>query len=86
MKTSRSNFLCGFMGAGKSTLIKEINSKENIDCMDLDFHIENLYGPINKIFEDKDIDLIIISTRHDTHAKYIIKSLNVSNFKLEFSF
>ena len=53
MKTSRSNFLCGFMGAGKSTLIKEINSKENIDCMDLDLHIENLYGPINKIFEDK---------------------------------
>ena len=53
MKTSRSNFLCGFMGAGKSTLIKEIDSKENIDCMDLDLHIENLYGPINKIFEDK---------------------------------
>ncbi len=53
MKTSRSNFLCGFMGAGKSTLIKEINSKENITCMDLDLHIENLYGPINKIFEDK---------------------------------
>jgi shikimate kinase len=41
------------MGAGKSTLIKEIDSKENIDCMDLDLHIENLYGPINKIFEDK---------------------------------
>ena len=53
MKTSRSNFLCGFMGAGKSTLIEEIDSKENIDCMDLDLHIENLYGPINKIFEDK---------------------------------
>ena len=28
MKTSRSNFLCGFMGAGKSTLIEEIDSKE----------------------------------------------------------
>ena len=47
MKTSRSNFLCGFMGAGKSTLIKEINSKENIACMDLDLHIENLYGENN---------------------------------------
>ena len=47
MKTSRSNFLCGFMGAGKSTLIEEIDSKENIDCMDLDLHIENLYGKNN---------------------------------------
>jgi shikimate kinase len=34
-------------------LLKKLNSKENIDCMDLDLHIENLYGPINKIFEDK---------------------------------
>tara|TARA_B100001996_G_scaffold40359_1_gene29495 strand:+ start:2077 stop:2574 length:498 start_codon:yes stop_codon:yes gene_type:complete len=53
MKTNRSNFLCGFMGAGKSTLIKEINSKEDIACMDLDLHIESLYGPINNIFGDK---------------------------------
>ena len=53
MKTNRSNFLCGFMGAGKSTLIEEINSKQDIACMDLDLHIENLYGPINKIFVDK---------------------------------
>jgi len=52
MKTNRSNFLCGFMGAGKSTLVKEINSKKDISCMDLDLHIENLYGPINKIFDD----------------------------------
>jgi len=53
MKTNRSNFLCGFMGAGKSTLVKEINSKKDISCMDLDLHIENLYGPINKIFDDQ---------------------------------
>ena len=53
MKTNRSNYLCGFMGAGKSTLIKEIDSKQDIACMDLDLHIENLYGPINKIFADK---------------------------------
>ena len=53
MKTNRSNFLCGFMGAGKSTILKEIDTKENITCMDLDLHIENLYGPINKIFDDK---------------------------------
>ena len=44
MKTNRSNFLCGFMGAGKSTILKEIDNKENITCMDLDLHIENLYG------------------------------------------
>tara|TARA_X000001036_G_scaffold292514_1_gene271800 strand:- start:3318 stop:3815 length:498 start_codon:yes stop_codon:yes gene_type:complete len=53
MKTNRSNFLCGFMGAGKSSILKEIDTKENITCMDLDLHIENLYGPINKIFDDK---------------------------------
>tara|TARA_B100000902_G_scaffold109327_2_gene110958 strand:- start:955 stop:1452 length:498 start_codon:yes stop_codon:yes gene_type:complete len=53
MKTNKSYFLCGFMGAGKSTLIKEINSKEDITCIDLDLHIENIYGPINKIFEIK---------------------------------
>ena len=32
MKTNRSNFLWGFMGAGKSTILQEIDTKENITC------------------------------------------------------
>lgn len=72
MKTNRSNFLCGFMGAGKSTLVKEINSKIDISCMDLDLHIENLYGPINKIFDDQG-ESYFRSIEHEEFFKQVDK-------------
>ena len=29
----------------------------------------------DKIFEDKNIDLVVISSRHDSHAKYVLKAI-----------
>jgi predicted dehydrogenase/threonine dehydrogenase-like Zn-dependent dehydrogenase len=46
--------------------LKQIGKKYNADYVTTDYH---------KIIEDDNIDLIIITTRHDTHAKITIDSL-----------
>jgi len=46
--------------------VKQIGEKYNVDYVTTDYH---------KIIDDDDIDLVIIATRHDTHAEIVIESL-----------
>ena len=39
-------------------------------------YLEYCTTDYNKILKDKDVDTVIITTRHDTHAKFVIDSLN----------
>jgi len=47
-------FIIGFMGAGKTTLAKELAEKKKIRCLDTDEEIERLEGKsISSIFKEK---------------------------------
>ena len=52
---------------------KKIGEKYNVDYITTDYH---------KIINDDDIDLIIIITRHDTHAEIAIESLKKNKHTL----
>ncbi len=49
----RAIFLCGFMGAGKSVVGRELARELNWPLLDTDQMIEERHGPITKIFEEK---------------------------------
>lgn len=51
MKMNKCYYLSGFMGVGKSTILKKIKERNQLSCIDLDASIEEKYGPINEIFE-----------------------------------
>ena len=53
MKMSNTYYLCGFMGAGKSSILNKFQQQSNYSTIDLDSYIENKYGGIDKIFEEK---------------------------------
>ena len=81
----------GIIGAGNftsSTLLPRL-SKTNAHLKyiaDLDgllakslakrFNIANATSDQQEIFQDKDVDTVMIITRHDTHARLVIESLN----------
>ena len=46
-------FLCGFMGAGKSTIGKVLSEELGWKLLDTDQLIEEAYGPISAIFAEK---------------------------------
>lgn len=39
------------------------------------YGIEKVYDNIDEVFEDKDVDVIYISTPHNTHIQYLLKAL-----------
>lgn len=41
------------------------------------FHFEYVTNDYRKLLEDKKIDLIIVSTQHNSHEKFIVEALNV---------
>ena len=51
MKMNKCYYLSGFMGVGKSTILKKIKERTQLSCIDLDASIEEKHGPINEIFE-----------------------------------
>jgi len=51
MKMNKCYYLSGFMGVGKSTILKKIKERTQLSCIDLDTSIEEKHGPINEIFE-----------------------------------
>ena len=51
MKMNKCYYLSGFMGVGKSTILKKIKERTQLSCIDLDVSIEKRHGPINEIFE-----------------------------------
>ncbi len=53
MKMNNSFYLCGFMGVGKTTILNNIKTQTKYRCIDLDENIENKYGQIETIFEEK---------------------------------
>ena len=53
MKINNSFYLCGFMGVGKTTILNNIKKQTKYRCFDLDESIENKYGQIENIFEEK---------------------------------
>ena len=53
MKMNNSFYLCGFMGVGKTTILNNIKQQTKYTCIDLDENIENNYGQIDNIFEEK---------------------------------
>ena len=53
MKMNNSFYLCGFMGVGKTTILNNIKQQTKYTCIDLDENIENKYGQIENIFEEK---------------------------------
>ena len=53
MSQNKTYYLCGFMGSGKSTILKTLMLKHNILGYDLDSIIENRYGDIAEIFTNK---------------------------------
>ena len=50
---NNSFYLCGFMGVGKTTILNNIKQQAKYKCIDLDESIENKYGYIENIFEEK---------------------------------
>ena len=42
------------------------------------YKFENIYSDSQSIFKEKKSNLIFISSRHDTHFKYVMESLNVN--------
>ena len=50
---TKSIFLCGFMGAGKSTIGRELARKLGWRFLDTDSMIEEEHGPIPQIFSEK---------------------------------
>lgn len=52
MKLNKTYSICGYMGVGKTSLIKKVMQK-NFNCLDLDEFIVEKYGPIDIIFESK---------------------------------
>ena len=46
-------YLVGFMGSGKTSILKKIKQIVNANTIDLDENIEIKYGSINKIFQTK---------------------------------
>jgi predicted dehydrogenase/threonine dehydrogenase-like Zn-dependent dehydrogenase len=80
----------GIIGAGnytKSVILPQINSTtanlEYIACrsginskiLAKSFKIKKTTTDYSNILKDKDVDLVIISTRHDSHSKIVIESL-----------
>ena len=53
MKMNNSFYLCGFMGVGKTTILNNIKTQTKYKCIDLDENIENKYGQIDNIFEER---------------------------------
>ena len=53
MKMNNPFYLCGFMGVGKTTILNNIKTQTKYKCIDLDESIENKYGQIETIFEEK---------------------------------
>ena len=53
MKLNKTYSICGYMGVGKTSLIKKVMQKKNFKCLDLDEFIAEKYGPIDIIFESK---------------------------------
>ena len=51
MKMNKCFYLSGFMGVGKSTILKKIKESTQLSCIDLDASIAEKHGPINEIFE-----------------------------------
>ena len=50
MKLNKTYSICGYMGVGKTSLIKKVMQKKNFKCLDLDEFIAEKYGPIDIIF------------------------------------
>lgn len=50
---NNSFYLCGFTGVGKTTILNNIKQQAKYKCIDLDESIENKYGYIENIFEEK---------------------------------
>ena len=46
-------YLVGFMGSGKTSILKKIKQIVNANTIELDVKIEKKYGSINKIFQKK---------------------------------
>ena len=46
-------YLVGFMGSGKTSILKKIKQIVNANTIDLSENIEKKYGSINKIFQKK---------------------------------
>ena len=46
-------YLVGFMGSGKTSILKKIKQIVNANTIDLDENIEKKYGSISKIFQTK---------------------------------
>ena len=53
MSPNKTYYLCGFMGSGKSTILNNLISKHKVFGYDLDSIIENRYGDITEIFNNK---------------------------------
>lgn len=49
-----------------------INAAQANDATEFDY----VTSDYNKLLQDKDIDLIVVSTGHNTHAKFVIEALN----------
>jgi predicted dehydrogenase/threonine dehydrogenase-like Zn-dependent dehydrogenase len=90
-KTVKGNIRVGLIGAGnfaKNTLLPIMQSTGLYQLKALattggigaaqasnSFNFEYTTNDYRKLIEDKDIDLIVISTNHNSHAKFIIEAL-----------
>jgi len=87
---NKDNVTVGFIGAGNyagSVLIPIFNSfKVNLKTIasingvnstlnGKKYGFQNVTTNINSLFDDEEIDAIVIATQHDTHADYAIKAL-----------
>ena len=44
MKMNKCYYLSGFMGVGKSTILKKLKERTQLSCIDLDASIEEKHG------------------------------------------
>lgn len=92
IKQSSSNLSIGLIGAGnfvKNTMLPIMKAMGKFEFKGLAttggtnaaqtnemFHFQYITNNYKKLLEDSEIDLIIISTQHNSHAKFVVEALN----------
>ena len=70
-------FLIPLFAGNSKVRLKSISSSTGLTAANVAkrYKFEAILNDNNNAFEDKENNLIVISTRHDTHAEYILKSI-----------
>lgn len=67
---------CAMEKQGRKLYSVANRTKEKAQAFAKKYNIEKVYDKIEDVFDDENVDIIYISTPHNTHIKYLLKALN----------